>query len=66
MTEKGDFGSTEKILNYVNLISIVCSKGNNIDQSVYTTILLNIAKKLSWKLFLEEDDCGNENVEITK
>ena len=66
MTEKGNFGTTEKESNHVNLISVVCLKGNDIEQSVYTAVLLNIAEKLNWKLFLEEDDFGNENIEITK
>ncbi|MDR2920151.1 MAG: hypothetical protein LBV72_12400 [Tannerella sp.] len=66
MTENGNFKVDNKPLSHVNLISIVCSKGDNIDQSVYTNVFLNIAEKLNWKLFLEEDDFGNENIEIKR
>jgi len=66
MTEEGNFSSTEKSLNYINLIAIVCAKRDDIDQSVYTNVFLNIANNLNWKLFLEEDDFGNENIEIIK
>ena len=65
MIEDGNFSSVEKPLNCINLISIVCTKSSDTDQSVYTNLFLIIANNLNWKLFLEEDDCGNENVEIT-
>ncbi len=59
-TPDGNFASTEKPFSYVNLISIVCSK--NVDQSVYTRVLLKIAKQLNWRLVLEQDEDGNEDV----
>ncbi|MFB9075941.1 hypothetical protein ACFFLS_13490 [Flavobacterium procerum] len=64
-TRNGNFSSTDKEIPFVNLIAIVCSKGKNIDQSVYIKTFLKIAKALEWKLYLEEDDDDNENVEIT-
>lgn len=66
MTENGSFMANNQSLKYVNLISIVCSKGSNVDQSVYTHSFLNIAERLNWKLFLEEDDSENENIEIVR
>ena len=60
----GDFAATDKPLSHVNLIAIVCSKGNEINQTIYKQTFLNIAAKLNWKLFLEADDEGNENIEV--
>ena len=64
-TADGNFSATDKPFPQANLIAIVCSKAKHIDQSVYRNVFLNIADKLNWKLFLEADDNGNENIEIT-
>lgn len=63
-TTDGDFASTDVRLPFVNLISIVCSKGNPDNDSIYKKTFLEIAGKLGWKLFLEMDDDGKENIEI--
>lgn len=63
-TEDGNFNSSDKKNDFVNLIAIVCSKGQDIDQQIYLDAFLEIANNLNWKLFLEEDDEGNKNVEI--
>jgi uncharacterized UBP type Zn finger protein len=65
-TEDGNFAATDKPFSKANLIAIVCSKGNEIDQSIYKNIFLDIAEKLNWKLFLEADDDGNEGIEIRR
>lgn len=63
-TKDGSFATSEKKLPYVNLIAVVCTKSANIDQGVYLKAFLEIAEELNWKLYLEEDDEGNENIEI--
>ena len=63
-TYDGNFSSSEKENQFVTLLAIVCSKGQNIDQQIYIDALKQIANKLNWKLYLEEDDDGNENIEI--
>jgi hypothetical protein len=63
-TADGNFSATDKPFPQVNLIAIVCSKATEIDQLVYKNVFLSIADKLNWKLFLEADDNGNENIEI--
>ncbi|SHG92850.1 hypothetical protein SAMN04488522_108263 [Pedobacter caeni] len=63
-TKDGSFATSEREVPDVNLIAIVCAKGAHIDQQVYLKIFLEIAGALSWKLYLEEDDEGNEDVEI--
>lgn len=63
-TKDGNFNSSDKKIDFVNLIAIVCSKGQNIDQQIYLDAFLEIANNLNWKLFLEEDDEGNKNVQI--
>ncbi|TDX09824.1 hypothetical protein [Flavobacterium sp. S87F.05.LMB.W.Kidney.N] len=63
--DEGGFITEEKEIPFINLIAIVCSKGINIDQSIYIETFLKIAKDLNWKLYLEEDDYGNEDIEIT-
>ena len=62
LTKNGNFNDNNTSSEYVNLISIVCSRRTI--QSVYTDVFLSIARKLKWKLYLEEDDSGNENIEI--
>jgi hypothetical protein len=49
----------------VNLISLTGSKQNTKNLQKYIEMLLPIAKKLNWRFFIEEDDEGNEYVEIT-
>lgn len=63
-TKDGSFFTSEKKLACINLIAVVCAKSPNIDQQVYLKTFLEIAEELNWKLYLEEDDEGNENVEI--
>lgn len=63
-SKDGNFNSSDKKIDFVNSIAIVCSKGQNIDQQIYLDAFLEIANNLNWKLFLEEDDEGNENLEI--
>lgn len=63
-TNDGNFHSSKKETDFVNLIAIICSKEKHIDQQIYLTTFLLIAKKLNWKVYLEEDDYGNENIEI--
>jgi len=61
----GSFVSTAKKVAYINLIAIVCAKGKNIDQQPYIKTFLKVAEKLNWRLYLEADDEGNENIEIS-
>jgi hypothetical protein len=46
------------------LVAIVCSNGQNIDQSIYVNVFSNIAETLNWELCLEAGDDENENIEI--
>lgn len=63
-SDNGNFASSDRRIKYINLISIVCLKGKDIDTKLYTDVFGIIANSLSWKLYLEEDDDGNENIEI--
>jgi hypothetical protein len=63
-TYNGNFTSSEKENQFVTLIAIVCSKGENINQYTYIEVFNKIANQLNWKLYLEEDDEGNENIEL--
>ena len=63
-TKDGNFFTSEQKLACINLIAVVCAKSPHIDQQVYLRTFLEIAEKLNWKLYLEEDDEGNENIEI--
>jgi hypothetical protein len=63
-TYDGNFATSDKENHFVTLIAIVCSKRQNIDQQIYIDTFKQIANKLNWKLYLEEDDEGNENIEI--
>lgn len=60
----GNFAITTEQIEIVNLISIVCSKKDTNNEEIYKDLLLKIAYQLNWKLFLEEDDKGNEQLEI--
>ena len=63
-TKDGSFVTSEKKLPYTNLIAVVCTKSPDTDQQVYVKTFLKIAENLNWKLYLEEDDDGNKNLEI--
>ena len=65
-TKEGNFASSDKEDPFINLIAIVCSKEQHIDQQIYINTFLQIAEKLKWKLYLEDDNNGNENIEITR
>lgn len=63
-TKDGSFATSEKMLPYINLIAVVCTKSPDTDQQVYLKTFLEIAEELNWKLYLEEDDEGNEDIEM--
>ncbi len=63
-TYDGNFASSDEENKFVTLVSIVCSKGQNIDQQIYIDAFKQIANELNWKLYLEADDDGNENIEL--
>lgn len=63
-TYDGKFTATEEENQYVTLIAIVCSKGQDINQQIYIDTFKLIANKLNWKLYLERDDDENENIEL--
>lgn len=63
-TYDGNFTSSHKENQYVTLVAIVCSKGQKENNPIYIETFRQIANKLNWKLYLEEDDEGNENIEI--
>jgi hypothetical protein len=63
-TYDGNFAASDKENQFVTLVAIVCSKRQDIDQQIYIDTFKQIANRLNWKLFLEEDDDGNENIEI--
>ena len=55
-TQDGNFSTSDKEINLVSLIAIVCSKGEDSDQSIYQNVFSEIAKQLNWKLYLESDE----------
>ena len=63
-TYDGNYSSSDKENQFVTLVAIVCSKGQNINQQKYIDAFKQITNKLKWKLYLEEDDDGNENIEL--
>lgn len=63
-TEDGNFNSSQVENQFVSLIAIISSKGKDIDQTKYIESFKNVANKLNWKLFLEEDDEGNQNIAL--
>lgn len=63
-TYDGNFAASDKENQFVTLIAIVCSKGQEIDQQIYIDTFKQIANRLNWKLYLEEDDAGNKNIEL--
>lgn len=64
-TKDGNFAASANKIPYTNLVAIVCSKGQEHDDKMYVDTFLKIAKTLNWKLYLEEDDDGNEDIEVT-
>lgn len=63
-TYDGNYTSSEKENDFVTLIAIVSSKEQVNDQIKYIETFKQIALSLNWRLFLEEDDVGNLNIEI--
>jgi hypothetical protein len=63
-TEDGNYALQETPIPFVNLIAVVGLKSGDVDGRLYTDVLKALAGKLGWKLYLEEDEDGNENVEI--
>jgi hypothetical protein len=63
-TRDGNYIIDNIKVDKINILPVVTLK--KIDQSKYINYMLKISKKLNWKLFLEEDDEGNEDVEINK
>jgi hypothetical protein len=63
-TYDGNFASYDTENQFVTLIAIVCSKGKDTDQQIYLDTFKQIANKLNWKLYLVQDDDGNENIEL--
>ncbi len=55
-TYDGNFETIDKESQFVTLISIVTSKKEGTNQQLYTDTFKQIANKLNWKLYLEEDD----------
>lgn len=63
-TKNGNFSASKNEDLFINLISIVCSKGEGVNQDIYIETFKAIAIQLGWTLYLEEDDDGNENIPI--
>ena len=63
-SKNGNFNDKETDFLTINLIAIVCAKGQEIDQGIYLSPLMQIARALNWKLYLEEDDEGNTEIEF--
>lgn len=63
-TYNGNFSASKRENKFVTLIAIVCLKGLDINQQIYIDGFKQIADSLKWKLYLEEDEDGNENVEL--
>lgn len=63
-TYDGNFALSDKENPFVTLVAIICSKGQNIDQQIYINTFKQISRKLNCKLYLEQDDDGNEHIEL--
>jgi hypothetical protein len=63
-TYDGNYTSSEKENDFVTLIAIVALKEPVNDQIKYIETFKQIAKSLNWRLFLEQDDEGNLNIEL--
>lgn len=55
-TKDGNFATSDKEIEFVTLVAIVCSKEQHINQSIYVNVFSKIAETLNWKLYLEADD----------
>lgn len=60
-TNNGNYAPSVIPNEWVTLVAIVCSEDN--DQNVYIKLFKKIADFLDWKIYLEDDDKGNELVE---
>lgn len=63
-TYDGNYTLSDKEIEFVTLLAIVCLKGEDIDQQIYIEAFKKIANQLNWKLYLEEDEDGNQNIEL--
>jgi hypothetical protein len=63
-TYDGNYSTSEKENEFVTLIAIVTSKEQVNNQEKYIETFKQIALSLNWRLFLEEDDEGNLNIEL--
>ncbi len=64
-TYNGNYAVHDLEIPFVTLVIIVCSKGDEDDQARYVSAFKDVANKLGWRLYLEEDEDGNKNVEIS-
>ncbi len=63
-TYDDNFAASDLENQFVTLVAIVCSKKQDLDQQIYIDTFQQIANKLNWKLYLETDDEGNENIVV--
>jgi hypothetical protein len=63
-TYDGNYALSDKEIEFVTLLALVCLKGENINQQIYIEAFKEVANQLNWKLYLEEDDDGNQNIEL--
>ena len=63
-TYDNNFSAHDNENQFVTLIAIVCPKGQDVNRQVYIDAFKKVADKLNWKLYLEEDDEGKENIEM--
>ena len=62
-TKDGNYNISNAIDDKINIIPILTTREAQPD---YFKFMLEVANKIHWKLFLEEDDDHNENIEINK
>ena len=63
-TKNGNFVEIEEENQYLTLIAFVYSKGQNVEQKQYVETFKQVANNLNWKLILEKDDDGSENIKL--
>lgn len=64
-TNDGNYGIKESThFSEINLIEVITSGSNESDEEWFLGFLRGISNKLNWKIILEEDDDGNEEVLI--
>ncbi len=63
-TYDGNYAASDIENQFVNLVAIVSSKNPDLDQQIYIDTFKQIANKLNWKLYLETDGEGNENIVV--